>query len=655
MLSNEAAGLVIKVAKGLFKITGRVDQVLAEKEGVEGPLALPVPTLELLPAKAKMRRELRKLLQETRDEDPDPLGSDRDDIQDAVGNDSSRFLEFTQRYLPEQAIAREIDPNKEFMKVLRETHPGLATDPDFCVAAFYIGAGRDFRHKNHTWRLALTVVDVVAEFGADNVDLFTRDKQIQSILGGVLKRFGEADLESIDPTRDLLHAALSATLNGMLDAREFFETSNQWVEALFDALIDARLAVPEAERDNYVLGLLQGRGYPVLVSSILEATAGRLNDDDIEDFRDVAANFLKDVAGIVKQKPRFENFFEDHWGDLLRAGLRSIEKYGPILLKGESPLLNIVLVAVANELSRHPNSVLLSSDAIYGIVDAAASAVAANPELVEDTIYEAWLAALVSSVTSTVAKTGIRATFTKNGVEVLVKDTLSTFAKHPELIIDRPGLARELLHDVLNSLSKAEVLAAEALASAAISGALSALSGHPELIKLKYAGFVASLAGKVGSLVKERQLTKVQGTEVLKCVTEALTENPALFLDIEKRLAGWALDAVVKVAHQSNRFLLDGARLAGVLRGVIDALSKSGKAALKNHKVGVLAVQLEEVLMAGLKRAEKELGNLIGLSSLPDLLHNLVLAWARGEIATIDPENDNFRRLFAELSKITAA
>jgi hypothetical protein len=43
------------------------------------------------------------------------------------------------------------------------------------------------------------------------------------------------------------------------------------------------------------------------------------------------------------------------------------------------------------------------------------------------------------------------------------------------------------------------------------------------------------------------------------------------------------------------------------------------------------------------------------LSSLPDLLHNLVLAWARGEIATIDPENDNFRRLFAELSELAAA
>ena len=652
MLSNEAAGVVIKVAKGLIKLTKRVDQVLAEKEGVEGPLALPVPTLKLSPTKPKMRAALRKLLQDTQGDDPDPLGRDRDDIQHAVANDPSRFLEFMQRYLPGQAIAREIDPNKEFMKVLRETHPGLAADPDFCVAAFYIGAGRDFRDKNYTWRLALTVVDVVAEFGADNVDLFARDEQIQSILGGVLKRFGEADVQSTDTTWDLVHAALSATLNGVIDARQYYNTGNQWVEALFDALIEARLAVPEAERDNYVIGLLQGQGYPLLVSSILEATAGRLNDDDIEDFRDVAANFLKDVAGIVKRKPRFENFFENHWGDLLRAGLRSVEKFGPVLLKGESPLLNKVLVAVSGELAKHPNSILLSSDAIYGIVDAAASAVAVSPDLVEDTINEAWLAALVSSVTSTVAKTGIRATFTKNGVEVLVKDTLSTFAKHSELIIDHPGLVRELLEGVLTSLSKVDVLAAEPLASAAVSGALSAISDHPELIKLKYGEFVASLSGKVAILVKERQLTRVQGIEVLKSVTDALAENPALFLAIEKRLVDWAIDAVVKAAHQSDSFLLAGTRLTDVIYGVVKALAKSGNAALKNHEAAVLALQLEEVLMAALKRAEKELGNLISLSSLPDLLHNLVLAWARGEIATIDPENDNFRRLFAELSEL---
>jgi hypothetical protein len=223
------------------------------------------------------------------------------------------------------------------------------------------------------------------------------------------------------------------------------------------------------------------------------------------------------------------------------------------------------------------------------------------------------------------------------------------------LIIDHPGLTRELLEGVLMSLSKVEVLAAEPLASAVVRGALSAISDHPELIKLNYGEFVASLSGKIGILVKERQITGVQGIEVLESVTEALAENPALFLDIEKRLVDWAIDAVVKVAHEGDGFLVAGTRLAEVICAVVGALAKSGKAALKNREAAVLALQLEEVLMAALKRAEKELGNRISLSSLPDLLHNLVLTWARGEIATIDPENDNFRRLFAELSELAAA
>ena len=37
MLTTEAAGLVLKIAKGLVKLTRRVDLVLAEKEAVTDP------------------------------------------------------------------------------------------------------------------------------------------------------------------------------------------------------------------------------------------------------------------------------------------------------------------------------------------------------------------------------------------------------------------------------------------------------------------------------------------------------------------------------------------------------------------------------------------------------------------------------------------
>jgi hypothetical protein len=88
---------------------------------------------------------------------------------------------------------------------------------------------------------------------------------------------------------------------------------------------------------------------------------------------------------------------------------------------------------------------------------------------------------------------------------------------------------------------------------------------------------------------------------------------------------------------------------------VLTAMSRSGRAALKNHPQAVLLDQLTSLVQAGLVRAEKELGNRLERSAVPRLLGELVLAWARGEIATIDPDNDNFRRLFGEIAERTAA
>ena len=154
MLTSEAAGLIINTAKGLLKIQRRVDQVLAEKEATEAPLAIPLPDIRRTPTLPQMRSALEKLLEDTKDDDPDPLDPDRDDIRDAVENDASRLFELMGRHLPEQALGPVISLNSEFVRAL---HPDWASDPDLRVAAFFVGAGRDFREKSYTWRLALTV------------------------------------------------------------------------------------------------------------------------------------------------------------------------------------------------------------------------------------------------------------------------------------------------------------------------------------------------------------------------------------------------------------------------------------------------------------------------------------------------------------------
>jgi len=652
MLTAEAAALAVKVGKGIVKLSRRLDLILAEKEVVEEPLAIPVPNVKLGPTQPQMRKALRQLLKDTENESPDPLGEDRKKILETVEENPQNPLlfAFLKKYLPEQALGRVLSLEGDFITALREQHPEIAADADLRVTAFYVKAGRDFRNKDYSWRIALTVVDVLAEFGGENMALFTRDERVQKIVGAILQRFGEADLQKTDSTRELLRTALASSLNAVFEVREAYNPENQWIKALLDALATARDALPEEEREDFLVGLFHGKGYPPLVSAVLEVAAGRLDEDDAVNFKDVAADLLQETAVMIKANPTFEDFFEDHWGDLLRAGLRSVEAHGPGLLRRESPLLKKVLISVAGELATEPDHKLLSTDALVGMVEAAVGAVAANPELVKEKVDEKWLAELMGSVAETLARKGIRNTFTRQGLENLLRDTLATFARHPELIVEEPGLARELLGDVLESLSRVESFVAEDLATAAVGGALSALADNPSLVKFRYPELVVLFAGKIGSLVKEKKLTRVQGSEVLAVVTSVVGESPEVFLQIERDLANWAVDAVIEVSHGNESGLLAGATLARVLRNVLSALAQSGKAALKSHPTEDLTGHLMSLLNAGLARTEKELGNLIHLPILPVILGDLVVSWARGEIAVVDPEDDNFRRLFSQLA-----
>jgi hypothetical protein len=84
MLTTEAAGLALNIAKGLVKLTRKVDLVLAEKEAVTGPISLPVPVLNLEPYPEDMEKALRELLVEPYREDLDPIADDREEIENLL-------------------------------------------------------------------------------------------------------------------------------------------------------------------------------------------------------------------------------------------------------------------------------------------------------------------------------------------------------------------------------------------------------------------------------------------------------------------------------------------------------------------------------------------------------------------------------------------
>jgi hypothetical protein len=307
------------------------------------------------------------------------------------------------------------------------------------------------------------------------------------------------------------------------------------------------------------------------------------------------------------------------------------------------------VVKVLTQLAATPNHKFLTGDMLAGLVDAAVGAVATKPELLEE-VEDAWIRTLVRSVTFTVAGQSIRKTFSRDGLTRILSEMMGTFAVHPELIIAKPGLGQELTRGVLTELSGLDRFNAEHLANAAIGGALNVLADRPELAGTNYPMLVAALAGKIGGLVKDRSITRIQGNELLSAMAESVAENEKLFLEGSARLAEIIVDAVLDTSGEDHGRLIAGAALVDVVLKVTEAMAVNGRKVVDDHPQNILRKRLVEVLNAGLARALDQLGRQLSAKTVPLVLSGLIAAWARGEIHTIDPDNQDFQNLFETLA-----
>lgn len=648
MITTAAVSVAISITKGLIKLSKEADLIYAEKGAVDGKMELPAPDLTLAPTNEVMKGGLKALIKYPGQVNEAEVAEIRAVLSTPT---KQKLQDLVKRHLPELASGIHLDLNAVFIKELKKFRPSWAADPQMLIAAFSVAQGSDDRSKSYTWRLALTVVDVLTEFGAENTALFTRNPQVQGIVESVLRRFGESDLQKIDSSQGVVRAALAATLNGALDSNAKLDLKNPWLDGLLDALVAARDSVPAASQDEFLVGLLRGKGYPALVAGVLQTAAGKINEDEVTDFRDVTADFLISVAEIVRTETDFDEFFENHWGDMVRAALSSVSTHGPALL-GDKKLLGEILKQVAADLAKHGDSKLLSADSLYGIINSTAAVVAANPNLAVDLFGtdKVWVDQLVVSVAATVKDAGIRKVFTQEGVESLFKDAFATFARQPELLVKDSKLAAALVGGILTKLSETQGFAVRELATAAVSGALTALAANPALVDFEYPELLASFAGRIATLVGEKKLTGVQATEVLQAGLASLSENPTLFMALESKLGEEVVALIVRAAGKRPGVLVAGVMLSQITREALSALARSGKAALQNVVAAELLTQLQALLDAGLVRAEKELGHTLALPSLPPVIGLLIEAWAKGNVSQIDPENDNFKKLFVELT-----
>jgi hypothetical protein len=552
MISPATAALAVSVARGLIKFGQRLDALVAEKQAIEGGLALVMPEVYRGPDGVEKCLQLRAFLDEVTNA-ADLLGSDHAELVLELKKEEpeNQFIgECYTRVFPDRLAVAALDPDAKYVEELRKRFPAFdLTDVDCVAAAFHIPAGRDDRQIGYGARIGLLVADVMAEFGAQNSTLFVRDPGLRSIVVAVLERFARPDLENFTEWSPLLRHALSATLNGLMDARGALVADSQWLVSLLDVLVAAR--DDPAGGEDFVAGLFQGEGFALLLSKGLGRAAEVLAEDQADPFKQMAADLLKAAAPLAKASPNFRSFFADHWGDLLRAGLSALERHGPVLLKGQPELLGNVLIAMVGELKQIPQANLLSHETLFRLGDAAIAAVAANPELLEARVgNEPWLRALLRSFVNTVARDGIRLSFSREGLEEIVTDAAGVFAAHPELIVDaeNAGLVREVVGGILRAVSELPSLDARNIATAAASGTLRAIAANPSLVDTRYAKLISDFCGRLAECVQDRTLTGIDASAIASAAVETLLNNPGMFDEARSNLATATLDAVMRAA-----------------------------------------------------------------------------------------------------------
>jgi len=669
------SGLAISIAKGLIKLGGRIDKVVAESIANDSEIIIPdYFRFSNRGAAGELLKELETLANATPAPagTPDPLGADRVVIVDLVTRRDTpgsatiaeaEVLVVVERLIPDRLMG---ELQTDGQRVQREL--GLLAgswnleDADIRRAAYFLGPGRSNLGGSLGFRLAMVVVDVLAEFTLETQHLFVKDEDNSAIIKAVLTRFAEGDLEDeITSSEFLLRRMLSATLNGALDAKDAWDGNGAWLNAVLDALSDARTRTDAAGNqvvdDDYLVGLLQGHGYRRLVSELLEEGGEVLSQQAARKYQVVLTDVLAETAPLVRNSQGgFQEFFQAHWADLARAGLRSVSQNGPVLLDGSSPILKTSLIAITKSLSETQGRELLSAEALTIATEAAIAGVAANTEIMGDEDRQiTWAKAFFSSFAAVVADQGLQSTFSPAGLEAMARRTARTIAENPELVTEDAGLARDVVAGMLKKIAVVKDFRVQSLATAAVDGALTAVAANPALLKTKYADVLGDVAGALAVHIRDNQITGLQAQHLIAAVSTGLAANPELFGQLQDRLAKAVVEAVVEVAGGDSKGILAGMALAQVTASIVSLLAARGSSLLVGTSVDGLVAQVASVLQRALAEASQQLGQRVDLPSAGIAISMVMEAWARGEITSERFEPEAFEAYFAELADVARA
>lgn len=652
-IDTVTANAAVSVVSGLIKLTGRVDGIIAEETAVLSEIGFASAPVRLPPPAIAMKRDLKRFAEETKGHDPDPLQGDRGTIETLVGEADpapDQLLHWMEIFLPEKVEFTIDDPDRDFQAKIRKKREAWDLDDnDIARATTLLAAGEDKRDADLAWQIATATISIVAEVAIANQALVLRDDRARPVVVAVLERFASEEFTDVGSPRLLFKFVLRATLNGALDAKDELGNDKVWVDGLLSALATAR--EESAAGDDFVVGLVSGKGYSTLIKALLNEGADHLTDDDANNFEKVLADVLKDAANKVEGSTSFERFFKDNWGSLVRAGLASVHSNGAAIFDDQKPILRETLLSAIQVLAEPGDREFLSGEHLTSALEAAIGAVASNPELLDDAVREQWMRDLLTSVAGVIKTNGIKQTLSSAGAQVLVQDIFGVLAVHPELLSKHPKIVQEIAGSILEQLSVANSLRLEDVAQAGIAGALMAVAENPALLDTKYAPVLANFAGGLGEIINKGSLSAVHGEQLIGIAASAIASNPTLFIDTQDELAVIVFQTVLDKVQSDPENLIHGSTLIELVDGVLQLLAARGTALLGDESAPELAERIGTVIDVALQQAAIELGHRLDLTNVGTIVVRLTWRWAAGEVPALNTDNAEFQQIFAEIAE----
>lgn len=653
MILPSNASLIISVAQQLIKLGGRIDSLLAEKTAVQSQIVLGMPAVridDILKQKELVRSALE--LTKPKEGKADPFGTDRAILiaeleKSPVGADFNRLF---RKYFPDADTPQLIDPDAAYLAKLKQACPGLNwKDPAVRLAAFTFAAGSDNRQITYSARIALSVMDTLLEFGAENTALLVHDQKVRDIAELVLQRFAEPEWDQFENWNPLLQSALRSVLNAALDVGEKLPPENPLLGDLLDVLLAARQNA--AQPDDFVLGLVRGEGVHALLAQGLLVVGDRLNQNQSKAFKLVMADLLSEGATLIAtdQQTGFRTFFNDHWGDLLRAGFSSLEKHGDVLLDDQSPLLRTTLKAVAHQLAQTDNRTFLRNEILYRLTDTVVGAVADHPDQLTGLEDKAWLRELIGAIAQTAQQLTTKNLFTKDAADALLSDVISVFAQHPDLVITEQGLPLALCTGVLNAVAQNKQHDARTVSETAIRAAFIAIGSDPTLASGKFGPTLVAITTKLASLVGQGRLSGSQASELITVAIEAIVRNPPLFTETSKDIASVVIEAVYQKMAGDPARPWTSRLLIPVTRAALLAVARAG-GKMSGQSSNPVKQLVAEVVAGGLQLATTRLGRNVDLDGIPSILGGLIAQTLQGALTTSSPKAAEFIAAFDALA-----